>query len=65
VTLIASDPGPLPQMIEAMRFIRRDDDVGVVDQATADRVIAVLSGLKSRAAVVTVDQDGFEVIPVR
>ena len=65
VTLIASDPGPLPQMIEAMRFIRRDDEVGVVDQATADRVVAVLSGLKSRAAVVTVDEKGFEVIPVR
>lgn len=65
VTVVASDPGPLPQMIEAMRFIRRDDELGVVNQGTADRVIAALSALESRAALVLVDQDGFEVIPVR
>lgn len=65
VTVIASDPGPLPEMIEGMRFLRRDDELGVVDQGVADRVVAALAGLDSRAAVVTVDQSGFTVIPVR
>jgi hypothetical protein len=65
VTVIASDPGPLPEMIDGMRFLRRADDLGVVDQALAERVVAALAGLESRAAVVTVGPSGFEVIPVR
>ncbi|HJU82081.1 MAG TPA: hypothetical protein VJ796_10070 [Acidimicrobiia bacterium] len=64
VTLVASDPGPLPQMIEKMRFLRRVDGIGVVDQARADEIVAALSRLDSPAAMVTVDGSGFQVLPI-
>ncbi|HEY3427409.1 MAG TPA: hypothetical protein VGK83_01950, partial [Acidimicrobiia bacterium] len=64
VTLVASDPGPLPQIIEKMRFLRRTDGVGVVDQARADEIVAALAGLDSQAALVTVDESGFQVLPI-
>jgi hypothetical protein len=64
VTLVASDPGPLPQMIEKMRFLRRVDGIGVVDQARADEIVAALGRLDSPAAIVTVDGSGFQVLPI-
>ncbi|MGH8924352.1 MAG: DUF5671 domain-containing protein [Acidimicrobiia bacterium] len=64
VTLVASDPGPLPQMIEKMRFLRRTDGIGVVDQARADEIVAALAGLEAAAAMVTVDGSGFQVLPI-
>jgi hypothetical protein len=64
VTLVASDPGPLPQMIEKMRFLHRTDGIGVVDQARADEIVAALAGLDSQAAIVTVDESGFQVLPI-
>jgi hypothetical protein len=64
VTLVASDPGPLPQIIEKMRFLRRTDGIGVVDQARADEIVAALAGLDSQAALVTVDESGFQVLPI-
>jgi hypothetical protein len=64
VTLVASDPGPLPQMIEKMRFLRRTDGIGVVDQVRADAIVAALAGLNSQAAMVTVDETGFQVLPI-
>jgi hypothetical protein len=64
VTLVASDPGPLPQMIEKMRFLRRLDGIGVVDQARADEIVAALGRLDSPAAMVTVDGSGFQVLPI-
>ncbi|HJU52463.1 MAG TPA: hypothetical protein VJ815_09040 [Acidimicrobiia bacterium] len=64
VTLVASDPGPLPQMIEKMRFLRRVDGIGVVDQARADEIVAALAGLDAPAAMVTVDGSGFQVLPI-
>jgi hypothetical protein len=64
VTLVASDPGPLPQMIEKMRFLRRVDGIGVVDQARADEIVAALGRLDSPAAMVTVDGSGFQVLPI-
>ena len=64
VTLVASDPGPLPQMIEKMRFLRRVDGIGVVDQARADEILAALAHLDAPAAMVTVDASGFQVLPI-
>ncbi|MGH8958018.1 MAG: DUF5671 domain-containing protein [Acidimicrobiia bacterium] len=64
VTLVASDPGPLPQLIEKMRFLRRTDGVGVVDQARADEIVAALAGLDAPAVIVTVDGAGFQVLPI-
>ena len=64
VTLVASDPGPLPQMIEKMRFLRRVDGVGIVDQARADEIVAALSAVDAPAVMVTVDGSGFQVLPI-
>jgi hypothetical protein len=51
-------------MIEKMRFLRRVDGIGVVDQARADEIVAALSRLDSPAAMVTVDGSGFQVLPI-
>jgi hypothetical protein len=64
VTVVAADPGPLPRMIEGMRFLRRSDGIGTVDQQRADQIVAELANVKSSAAVVTVDADSHTVIPV-
>jgi hypothetical protein len=64
VTLVASDPGPLPQMIDGLRFLRRTDGVGTVDQERALAVTSALSRLESRAALVVVGAEDFEVLPL-
>jgi hypothetical protein len=64
ITLVATDPGPLPKMIEGMRFLRRSDGVGIVDENMAGAIVAALTAAEGRAALVTVDADDFAVIPL-
>lgn len=64
VTLIASDPGPLPTLVPGMRFLRRSDGIGAVDQAMAEQIVNTLADLSSPAAVVAVDKEKFSVIPI-
>lgn len=64
VTVVASDPGPLPGMINKVRLLRRTDSVGVVDQEMASEIVAVLSRLDDPAAIVIVGTDSFDVIPL-
>jgi len=64
VTIVASDPGPLPSMIQGMRFLKRADGIGIVDQPRADDIVSFLASVTSSAAIVTVDADGYAVIPI-
>lgn len=64
VTVVATDPGPLTGMIDKMRFLRRNDGVGVVDHAQAEAIVARLNGLEARAALVTVSEADFSVVPL-
>ena len=64
VTVAASDPGPLPAMIDGMRFLRRADGLGVVTPELATEILTAISDSKGRAVVVTVDGDGFSVVPL-
>jgi hypothetical protein len=64
VTLVASDPGPLPGLVPGMRFLRRSDGVGTVDQTMAEQIVHALAGLSTPAALVTVDTEQFSVIPI-
>ncbi|MGH8927383.1 MAG: hypothetical protein ACRDWH_03460, partial [Acidimicrobiia bacterium] len=65
VTVVAFDPGPLPSMIQGMRFLRRSDGIGTVDQARAEEIVSVLDGVASTSALVTVGEGGFEVVPIQ
>jgi hypothetical protein len=62
VTLVAADPGPLPALLPGLRFLRRADGVGSVDQATAERIVQSLAEVSAPAALVTVDENGFSVV---
>ncbi|MDQ3501504.1 MAG: hypothetical protein M3488_11175, partial [Actinomycetota bacterium] len=64
VTVAASDPGPLPSMIEGMRFLRRADGVGIVSPEVAPEIVAAINATDGRAVLVTVNADGFTVIPL-
>ncbi len=64
VTVVATDPGPLPSMIEGMRFLHRNDGLGVVDEAQAAAITSALSNLEGGAALVVVNQDSFQAIPL-
>jgi hypothetical protein len=64
ITLVATDPGPLPTMIHGMRFLKRGDGIGVVDQSRADEIVAALATVATSAAMVTVDTDGFTIVPL-
>jgi len=64
VTVVASDPGPLPAMIQGMRFLKRGDGIGMVDQQRADEIVSSLASVTTPAAIVTVDGEGFTVIPI-
>lgn len=64
VTVVATDPGPLPMMIHGMRFLKRGDGIGVVDQSRADEIVASLASVATSAALVTVDADGFLIVPL-
>ena len=45
VTVVATDPGPLPTMIQGMRFLKRGDGIGVVDQKQADEIVSALASV--------------------
>lgn len=64
ITLVATDPGPLPMMIQGMRFLKRGDGIGVVDQSRADEIVSALASVANSAAMVTVDADGFTIVPL-
>ena len=64
VTVVATDPGPLPTMIQGMRFLKRGDGIGVVDQEQADEIVSALASVTTSAAIVTVDGDGYTIVPI-
>ncbi|HEY7565573.1 MAG TPA: DUF5671 domain-containing protein, partial [Acidimicrobiia bacterium] len=64
ITVVATDPGPLPQLLPGMRFLRRTDGQGVVDPEMAARIVESLSGLAAPAALVSVGADDFTVVPI-
>ena len=64
VTVVATDPGPLPTMIPGMRFLRRGDGIGTVDQQQADEIVSALASVTTPAAIVTVDGDGYTIVPI-
>ena len=64
MTLVASEPGPLPSLVPGMRFLRRSDGIGAVDQAMAEQIVDALAGISAPAALVTVDGGQFSVIPI-
>jgi hypothetical protein len=64
VTVAASDPGPLPSMIEGMRFLRRADGVGIVAPENAADIVAAITAAEGRAVLVTVNADGYTVVPL-
>ena len=64
VTLVATDPGPLPSMVQGMRFLKRGDGIGVVDQKQADEIVSALASVGTSAAMVIVDADGHTIVPL-
>jgi hypothetical protein len=64
VTVVATDPGPLPTMIQGMRFLKRGDGIGIVDQQRADEIVSALASITTSAAIVTVDGDGYTIVPI-
>jgi hypothetical protein len=64
ITVVATDPGPLPKMIHGMRFLKRGDGIGVVDQSRADEIVSALASVTTSAAMITVDTDGFSIVPL-
>lgn len=64
VTVVATDPGPLPTMIQGMRFLKRGDGIGVVDQKRGEEIVSALTSVRGSAALVTVDADGFTIVPL-
>jgi hypothetical protein len=64
ITVVATDPGPLPKMIHGMRFLKRGDGIGVVDQSRADEIVSALTSVTTSAAMITVDTDGFSIVPL-
>jgi Domain of unknown function (DUF5671) len=64
VTLVASDPGPLPGMLYKARLLRRTDGVGVIDPQRATEIVAALAKINTPAALVIVGADSFDVIPL-
>ncbi|MEX0698265.1 MAG: DUF5671 domain-containing protein, partial [Acidimicrobiia bacterium] len=64
VTVVAADPGPLPEMVHKARLLHRTDGVGVVDQERAAEIVAALAQVDTPAAIVIVEADSFDVIPL-
>ena len=64
VTLVASDPGPLPALIKGMRFLRRADGVGAIGEDTAPEIVAAINASPGRAVLVTVTAEGYSVVPL-
>lgn len=64
VTVVAADPGPLPEMVHKARLLHRTDGVGVVNQERAAEIFAALAKVDTPAAIVIVGADSFDVIPL-
>ena len=64
VTVVAADPGPLPAMIEKMRFLRRLDGVGTVSPERAEAIVTAVNQTEAKAVLVTVEESDFAVIPL-
>lgn len=64
VTVVATDPGPLPTMIHGMRFLRRGDGIGIVDQQEAEEIVSALASVTTSAAIVMVNGEGHTIVPV-
>jgi hypothetical protein len=64
VTVVATDPGPLPTMIPGMRFLRRGDGIGIVDQQRANEIVSALASITTPAAIITVDGEGYTIVPI-
>ena len=64
VTVVATDPGPLPTMIQGMRFLKRGDGIGTVDQERADEIVSALASITTSAAIVLVDGNGYTIVPI-
>ena len=65
VTIIASHPGRLAGMfpkVARTSVVYRGDDVGVIDDAMAEEIVAAVG---NRSSIVWVDEDGFRVGPAR
>jgi len=65
ITVICSHPGPLATKFpdEArLRVVYRADDAGVIDENTAEEIVAAVG---NRDSIVWVDTDGFRVAPLR
>lgn len=63
VTVVCSHPGPLAVKFPTharLRVIHRGDDIGIVDEELADRIVAEVGQASS---LVWVDGDGFRVAP--
>jgi hypothetical protein len=64
VTVVATDPGPLPTMIQGMRFLKRGDGIGTVDQERAEAIVLALASISTSAAIVLVDGNGYTIVPI-
>jgi hypothetical protein len=64
VTIVCSDPGPLPELIPGLRILRRADGKGVVDQAAAAAIVEAVSATDTAAVLVVVDAGGQVVVPL-
>ena len=64
VTVVASNPGPLPGLLPGMRYLARSDGQGVVDDARAARIMEAVADTPARHVLVVVDADSQRVIPL-
>lgn len=64
VTVAASDPGPLPSLIDGMRFLRRGDGVGIVSAEDAPGIVAAINSTEGRAVLVTINTEGYTIVPL-
>lgn len=65
VTIIASHPGMIATKFPAqarLKVIHRGDQLGSIDDATADAIVAAVD---NKPSLVWVDEDGFRVAPIR
>jgi hypothetical protein len=61
---VAVTPAPLPTMIQGMRFLKRGDGIGTVDQERADAIVLALASISTSAAIVLVDGNGYTIVPI-
>jgi hypothetical protein len=64
VTVVCSDPGPLPDLIPGLRVLKRADGAGVIDQTSAGAIAEAVSATEAAAILVMVDAGGHVVVPL-